>query len=313
LGSFTRQHAEGDWTGNPMDVWSEGGVGQFRVRYRICQGSCDPTPVLNRPFNLQYDYTVALGHHFTWDWDDDPTVPTDGFRLYRDGALLYEQAGRDLRFMSVTEQDVTPWCDAMWTYTLTAYEGILGLGPESLPSDPEVRVGDPCAKEVEVTFVAAFDGLWSHCILNDCPAPLPDCSNCAVEVWYGSIYANAVRIERQAPPLPEPGDPWIIMADPLAVIDSWHIFPGKPIAELFTGQDGLTVFLGAAEDLTLGLSLTDWDLHDADSLICEGAQTIDAADLFDGGPGEGTFTIDCWGEGPAVVRGVLIGTVDVLP
>ena len=312
LGSFTREHPEADWNGDPIEVWSAGGVGQFRVVYRICQGSCDPAPEINRPVDLQYNYDMVLGHHFTWNWDDDPTQPGEGFRLYRDGVLLYEQPGRDLRYMQVFEEDVSPWCDGVWAFTLTAYEGVFGVGPESLQSDSEVLLGDGCTKDVDVTFTAPADGLWTGCIVNDCPAPDPGCSNCEVQVWYGSIYANGERIEREPPPLPEPAEPWIIMVDPNALIDSWHWFMGIPIGDLFDGQDTMAVKLAANEDLTIGISLTDWDMFDADTLICEGAITKDAADLFDGGPAEGAHSFECRDEFH-LFRGFLVYTIDVHP
>lgn len=310
LGEFTREHPEADWNGDPIDVWSDGG--QFRVKYRICQGSCDPAPEINRPYNLQYNYDMVLGHHFTWDWDDDPTQPGEGFRLYRDGVLLYEQPGRALRYMQVLEEDVSPWCGGVWSFTLTAYEGVFGVGPESLQSDSENLLGDPCTKDVEVLFPGWWEGLWTGCVLNDCPAPDATCSNCEVEVWYGSIYANGERIERVPPPLPAPLEPWIIMVDPNALIDSWHWFPGIFIADLFEGQNAMTVHLAANEDLTIGISLTDWDMFEADTLICEGAVTKDAVDLTNGGPAEGTFYFECQDEF-AMPRAALAYTIDVLP
>lgn len=296
LGTFTREHPEADWTGDPIEVYSDAEDGSFRVKYRICQGSCDPTPEINRPYDLHYHHDMMLGHYFTWSWDDDPTQPGEGFRLYRDGDLLYEQEGRDLRYMTVAEEDVTPWCGETWQFTLTAYEGVLGVGPESLHSDSEDMVGDPCTKVVDVIMTPGWPGLWTFCILNDCPEPDPTCSNCEVEVWYGSIYANGEQIEREPPPLPEPGEPWIITVDPNALIDSGHIFPGIFIADLFDGQETMTVNLAADEDLTIGVSLTDWDMFDADTLICQGAITKAAADLFDTGPAEGLWGMECYDE-----------------
>ena len=310
LGEFTREHPEADWNGDPIDVWSDGG--QFRVKYRICQGSCDPAPEINRPFDLHYAFDGTWGHHFTWDWDDDPTQPGEGLRLYRDGVLLYEQPGRGLRYMQVLEEDVSPWCGGVWSFTLTAYEGVFGVGPESLHSDSENLVGDPCTKDVDVIFPPwGLEGLWTQCIPNDCPAPDPTCSNCEVEVWYGSVYANGERIVREPPPLPAPLEPWIIMVDPNALIDSFHGFFGIFIADLFDGQDAMVVHLGPNEDLTIGISLTDWDMFDADSLICEGAITKDSGDLTNGGPAEGIGSVECRDEFN-VVRGWLIYTIDVL-
>jgi hypothetical protein len=296
LGSFTREHGEGDWTGDPIEAYSEGGVGSFRVKYRICQGSCDPEVEINRPYDLQYHWDMVHGHHFTWSWDDDPAQPAEGFRLYRDGVLLYEQVGRDLRWMPVMPEDVSPWCDETWQFTLTAYEGVPGVGPESLPSDSADLLGPACTKVVDIVMTSGWwPGLHTACIPNDCPTPDPGCSNCEVEVWYGSIYANGERIEREPPPLPPPGEPWVIEVDPNAVIHSWHCWPNPPIstADLFEGQDTMTVNLAAAEDLTIGISLTDWDIFDADTLICQGAITKDAVDLVDGGPAEGLWEIQC--------------------
>jgi hypothetical protein len=313
LGSFTREHPDADWTGDPIEVYSEGGVGSFRVKYHICQGSCDPAVEVNRPYDLQYAWDMVYGHHFTWSWDDDPAQPAEGFRLYRDGVLLYEQVGRDLRYMPVLAEDVSPWCGETWAFTLTAYEGVPGVGPESLPSDAWDLMGPGCTKHVDVLFPSGgWEGLWTGCIPYDCPAPDPDCLNCEVQIWYGSIYANGERIEREPPPLPPPGEPWLIMVDPNAVIDSWHMWPGIFIADLFEGQDTMTVALADFEDLTIGISLTDWDMSEADTLICQGAMTKAAADLVDGGPAEGLFGIDCWDEFHQW-RAVLGVTIDVQP
>jgi len=311
LGSFTREHPEADWTGDPIEVYSEGGVGSFRVKYHICQGSCDPAVEVNRPYDLQYAWDMVYGHHFTWSWDDDPAQPAEGFRLYRDGVLLYEQVGRDLRYMPVMEEDVSPWCGQTWQFTLTAYEGVLGVGPESLPSDSADLLGPACAKAVDVLFSGPPEGLYTACIPNDCPAPDPSCSNCEMEIWYGSIYANGERIEREPPPLPPPGEPWIIMVDPNALIDSWNIFVGLRIADLFEGQDTMTVNLAAAEDLTIGISLTDWDITGTDTLICQGAITKAAVDLVDGGPVEAfPWIVPCYDE-YHVWRATLVYSLDV--
>jgi hypothetical protein len=310
LGSFTREHPEADWTGDPIEVYSDPADGSFRVKYRICQGSCDPAPEINRPYDLQYHYDMIYGHYFTWSWDDDPTQPCEGFRLYRDGNLLYEQADRDLRYMLVYEEDITPWCDETWEFTLTAYEGVLGVGPQSLHSDSVEMVGDPCTKVVDVIMAPIFPlGLWTGCILNDCPEPEPGCGNCEVEVWYGSIYANGERIEREPPPLPPPAEAWVIPVDPNALIQSvW----AHPIADLFEGQDTMTVNLAADEDLTIGISLTDWDQSEADTLICQGAATKPAANLFDTGPAEGMFVMWCFDEHHVARAGLVYG-IDVLP
>jgi hypothetical protein len=313
LGSFTREHPDADWTGDPIEVYSEGGVGSFRVKYHICQGSCDPAVEVNRPYDLQYHWDIAYGHHFTWSWDDDPAQPAEGFRLYRDGVLLYEQVGRDLRYMPVLQEDVSPWCGETWAFSLTAYEGVPGVGPESLPSDFADLMGPACTKQVDVKFLSGgWEGLWTVCIPNDCPAPDPACSNCKVNVWYGSIYANGERIEREPPPLPGPGEPWIIVVPLSAVIDSGHVWPGIYVADMFDGQDTMTVGLADSEDLTIGISLTDWDMMGTDTLICQGAQTKAAADLTDGGPAEGLWAFACRDEWNTY-RASLVYSLDVHP
>ena len=293
LGEFTREHPEADWNGDPIEVWSDADDGQFRVVYRICQGSCVPT-VIERPFDLEYKDDLPLGPRMEWDWDG--TYPIDGFRLYRDGVLHYEQPGAAERIMQIQEADVQPWCDQTWDYTLTAYEGVFGVGPQSPHSDSVEFIGASCDQVAEVKFgmPAPTASLWTVCLLPDCPEPEPDCSNCEVEIWYGTIYANGERIEREPP---ECTVDMCLYTGP--TLRSYRC--GMCVDPAYSiGLDGLfdtdTVLVPmiAGEDLTLGISLIDWDLYSPDELICEGGAVVAAANVVIGY----TDYVECWADPP---------------
>jgi hypothetical protein len=47
----------------------------------------------------------------------------------------------------------------------------------------------------------------------------------------------------------------------------------------------LDVPLGATDDLTIGISLMDWDQHSADDFVCEGSLSVDHANVVVGHTG----------------------------
>ncbi len=310
LGSFTRNHGEGDWHGERIEATStggdalpEGGDGQFTLGYRICQGDCEDLPVPEPPTNLQMHWHWMLGYWFTWDWAG--TYPIEGFRLYRDGALLQELDDPTATFMFVETEDVLPPCTEDYEFTLTAYEGAWGVGAESAHSTPPFQTWGAvfCTKTARVR----FDHLSTLCLTQDCPDPEPGplppaCSNCEVEVWYGSMYANSQRIEKAAPVC----DP-ILGCDFALPVETIHsiacpfcIVPEHPIAGpggLFN-DDTVDVPLGPFDSLTMGISLTDWDQHSADDFICEGATTVGHSDIIAGHWG----MTSCQGGDPPQMR-----------
>ena len=317
LGTVARNHGEGDWHGNPIDAVStggealpEGGDGEFRLVYRICEGDCQDLPVPEVPTNLELLWCPSLQDYFRWSWAG--SYPIEGFRLYRDGALLHELADPTATSMQVSASDIQAPCEGSYEFTLTAYEGAWGVGAESAHSAPVVASGEtPCANTARVR----FDELWTACLVQDCPAPEPGpappaCSNCQVNVWYGSIYANEQRIEKGAPDC-DPGG--CDFPSPVEILFSWLcpvpgcLGPALPI----TGPGGVfdddtvEVPLGAADDLTIGISLTDWDQHSADDFICEGQLTVSHANVVAGHTG---FVL-CVGGDPPIPQARLYFTI----
>jgi len=318
LGTVPRNHGEGDWHGNPIEAVStdggglpEGGTGEFKLVYRICEGDCEDLPVPEVPTNLQLNWCPALQHYFSWTWDG--TYPIEGFRLYRDGALLHELAEPTVRFMQVSDVDIQPPCEGSYGFTLTAYEGAWGVGAESDDSAPPETVWGAfiCNRTARVR----FDSLWTACMLHDCPAPNPTCSNCQVTTWYGTIYANGQVIERPAPAC-DPGGcdfgppPW----EPLP---SWRGQPVPPFLDWplpVAGPGGVLadntveVPLGPFDDLTIGISLMDWDQHSGDDFICEGAQTLDHTLIVAGHTG---FVLCSGGDPPGDMARVDFTITDI--
>jgi LysM repeat protein len=310
LGTVTRNHGEGDWHGNPIEAVSidgealpEGGDGEFKLVYRICQGDCEDLPVPEVPTNLELLWCPALQDYFRWSWAGD--YPIEGFRLYKDGALLQQLADPAARSMQVAASDVQAPCEGAYEFTLTAYEGAYGVGAESAHSAPPVVASGetPCANTARVR----FDALVTHCLTQDCPAPEPGpappmCSNCQVNIWYGSIHANDQWIEK-GPPDCDPGGCYF--PPPGEILHSFrHPFlgPPPPLGPPYpiTGPGGVfdddtvDVPLGATDDLTLGISLIDWDQHSGDDFMCEGQLTINHANVLVGY----TDWVQCMGGDP---------------
>jgi hypothetical protein len=295
LGTVLRNHGEGDWHGNPIEAVStggealpEGGDGEFRLVYRICEGDCEDLPVPEVPTNLMLLWCPSLQHYFRWVWAG--TYPIEGFRLYRDGALLHELADPTADFMQVSEADIQAPCEGSFEFTLTAYEGAWGVGAESAHSAPPVNVSG--AGTCDKTATVQFDTLWTACLLQDCPTPAPMCTNCELQVWYGSIHANEQWIEKPAPVCDPGGCDW--GPGPLAPLVSWRGVPtppflGPPLPVAGPGgvfnDNTLNVPLGATDDLTIGISLMDWDQHSADDFVCEGSLSVDHANVVVGHTG----------------------------
>lgn len=275
LGHFVREHGDAEWTGEEIPVTAIADDGRwFTVVYRICPTfPCEPREVPPAPENLTYVEgcpcpwwigcpPCALERAMIWDWMGDE-AEIDGFRLYRDGAMLYE---RDpiYRYLYVTEADAYPPCGVTYDYELTAYEGFPGVGPESDPSNTVTRAGPACPTTVVVT----FETLHTGCVHPD-PCIDPTCLSCKLASWIGVVAANEQYYNRLMP-FPSPD------------IYSYMV---HPVSYLFNGYDTLTVELDPGEDLTLGMVILDWDgpwpggsMHP--TLV--GMRTIDSADVATG-------------------------------
>jgi len=250
------------------------------------------------PTDLELNWCPsALQHYFRWNWDG--TYPIEGFRLYRDGALLHELAEPTARFMNVSDPDIQAPCEGSYEFTLTAYEGAWGVGAESDHSAPPVPVSGSfiCNKTARVQ----FDALSTGCLLQDCPTPNPGCTNCELQVWYGSVYANEQRIEKPVPVCdPVAGcdfgpAPWEPLTSVRCSACPWPPFPVAGLGGVFI-DNSVQVPLGPMDDLTIGISLTDWDQHSADDFICEGAETLDHTVVVAGNTG----FVTCNGGDPPV-------------
>jgi hypothetical protein len=66
--------------------------------------------------------------------------------------------------------------------------------------------------------------------------------------------------------------------------------------------------LGPFDDLTIGISLTDWDQHSGDDFICEGAQTLDHTLIVAGHTG---FVLCSGGDPPGDVARVDFTITDI--
>jgi hypothetical protein len=301
LGSFTREHPSADWTGDPIEVVSEGGEDGrwFRVVYRICPFPCEPRPVPDPPILAYYHFDIPPWFHWhimAWDWTGDEST-IDGFRLYRNGAMFQEIPDPTARGMLIGASDAHPPCGESYEYNLTAYQGFPGVGPESDPSNTVLREGPPCPKTVTVT----FEELNTGCILADCPPSPPDCDTCDVDIWYGNIYANGEEIEVEKPSF------WdLLLGWDVPDIDSHSI---HSISDLF-GDDTVTLELDPADNLTVGISIEDWDFGPDDTL-CEGAWTVPSALLAPGA--SFSWWLSCEGDPPQAGEGILSFSVDVAP
>ncbi len=298
LGTVERAHPEADWTGDPIEVTSIDGEGGrwFRAVYRICPFPCEPRPIPDAPQNLthvEFPIPTLCGciippwicipcppplHFMSWDWLGDETT-IDGFRLYRNDALLYEVANPSARWMQITEADANPDCGETYNYHLVAYEGLLGVGPESDPSNIVTFEGEPCPRTVTVT----FEELNTGCLLADCPPGFDECSDCDPDYWYGRVSANAERIRMERPSF------WDIITG--FSQPHLHSFTGYTVNGLF-GEDTLTLELGPDEDLTIGILLKDRDLFGSDDTLCDAALAIDSADVVD----SEDLVLECYGD-----------------
>lgn len=249
LGHFERDHPEADWTGEDISVQAIADDGRwFRVVYRICPSfPCEPRPVPEAPAGLSFvEWCPCSGTIgcppcpefplLVWSWLGDPAT-IDGFRVYQNGAMLYEQIPTVPGVM-LTQEEGYPSCGLTYDYQVSAYEGFPGVGPESDPSNTVTRTGPDCPRTVAVT----FETLHTGCIHTD-PCSDPTCAACYMPSWIGGFGANGDYITRLMP-LGAPD------------IQSYSVYP---VGDLFFGDDTVTVELAEGDDLTIELQIWDWD------------------------------------------------------
>jgi hypothetical protein len=162
LGSFERYHerSEGDWDGHVIEGFSNPGPegDQFRVEYRICEGSCEealfaPPSLALITFGPVGEGPVML--HWNWDGDEEQI---SGFRVYVNGAFV-RAVGTDVRlFADYHEHEITdlwPSCGERMEFEVTAYSGAAGVPERESPrSNPQVWEGEDCQRTVLVTFLS---------------------------------------------------------------------------------------------------------------------------------------------------------------
>ena len=146
LGSISQQHPPEDWNGEEILAQSEGGVEghSFRVKYRICAGTCDPT-TLRPPVITMLETLGQTRLHWTWEGDRNDI---DGFHLY-----INDSHSRTIpRDVYSHRLDVPfPWilpCGETHKLHMTVSRG----EEESPPSNPWFESAGECTHTVRVTF-----------------------------------------------------------------------------------------------------------------------------------------------------------------
>jgi hypothetical protein len=285
LGEVIREHPELDWTGELQDATSQGGEegGWFRVRYRICPGTCYPQRELPAPYHLGFS-RIAGKPYLRWQWDGDPNT-IDGWLKYRNGNWVASVPGGPTS--SLSEGDMNPPCEEVYSFQVSAYRGPLGHGIESPLSDPfqiPPTGPEPCAvRRVRLTFGQVHTG----CLPADCGRGAgSDCSLCLLNLWYGFITANRESLAHLPPECPDGLCAWagpvlksLSCSEAPYNVFSRCLWPPSSTAELFDGQDTLVVGLGESEDLSIGILLMDRDRNGNDVLLCEGRTAFAASEL----------------------------------
>lgn len=298
LGHFVREHGDAEWTGEEIEVTAIADDGRwFRVVYRICPDfPCEPRPVPDAPENLTYLEICPCApfpgcppcpelRGMAWEWAGEE-AGIDGFRLYRNDAMLYEQLPH-LRGTLITQADAYPPCGEVYDYEVTAYRGFPGVGPESDPSNTVTRTGPACTTTVVVT----FETLHTGCIKAD-PCGDPSCASCYVPNWMGAVAANDQYFNRL----------WPLGAPD---IGSYTVLP---VADLFDGNDTLTVELDPGEDLTIQMLIIDWDPGWSLHPLLYGSRTVASADVA-----TGDYWMIVQSTTPGEGFGIVVMSLEVLP
>jgi hypothetical protein len=288
LGEVIRDHTELDWTADLLEATSDDGEdgSWFRIRYRLCPGTCYPERELPAPYALGMDL-IAGNPYLRWQWDGDLSA-IDKFVIYRNG-VFRGYTGTGANTSRLGESDLYPPCDQTYRFQVSAYNGPLGHGVESPLSGPfqfPPTGAEPC---VERRVLLGFGDLHTGCLPADCgQAGGDDCSDCLLNLWYGFITANRELLAHVPPECPNGVCAWTgpILKSYSCSDAPYNIFtpclwPPASTTELFDDQDVLVVNLGEGEDLNIGILLMDSDRSGRDLLLCEGRKAFPASEMED--------------------------------
>jgi hypothetical protein len=264
LGEFESFHGPEEWDGRRLVGTGIGGIEWFQIEYHINHAGA--AGGILAPYDLEYAPPPPPPiDRLTWQWDGDETT-IDGFRIYLNDSLQWT-VDRGIRSTSLPAAWINPPCDETYRFHVTAYEGPLGVGIESISSDPVVFEGDPCDDVWYVT----FDQTRFTSLTADFPffaGPL-----------YGDFWANTV-------------DPVSFNSGPPLGVNILNMGFYYSILDMFFNQYGicwdcpsnnsLRVPLQGG-DLTVGANLWDDDPSpNPDDPICDDSKLISSGVLVDG-------------------------------
>ncbi len=152
IGQYTARHNEGDWDGhvitavvNELDSPAGSAIPDtegFTATYRICEGSCEDTPLPAPVLTFAQVFGVPM---LAWNFNGDEAV-LENFKLYVNGTYAALIDGDD-RFLPVSRYQ--PACGGQTVFQLTAAGG----GEESPLSNQALWRADECdSRRVRVTF-----------------------------------------------------------------------------------------------------------------------------------------------------------------
>ncbi len=118
-----------------------GFIGSDSLNYTLSDGQLTASGAVN--------ITVTPPRYLiTMSWEDDLSVPVNGFRLYYNGAAICETADPTIRQMSCK----IPVSDEVKTFTLTALDadGVESVLSNALTYDPTMWNHDPVAQDISL-------------------------------------------------------------------------------------------------------------------------------------------------------------------
>lgn len=149
LGSLQRQHPPDDWQNfREFEEQARGDGGWFRIRYRLCAGSCEGASGFPPPrTSLGGDVLDRMA--LNWEWDGD-TSAIDGFKLYADGNFI-DTYSPDANSALVWQWQ--PPCGGSIGFQVSAYRGSPSA-PEQESALSQITTWErpPCQRLVRVTF-----------------------------------------------------------------------------------------------------------------------------------------------------------------
>ncbi|MFB0534283.1 MAG: LysM peptidoglycan-binding domain-containing protein [Anaerolineae bacterium] len=186
LGNFENFHGSEEWDGRRLVGTGTGTEGWFQMEYHINYAGADGG--LPPPTNLHTE-TLGLLHQLRWDWPgDEGTI--DGFRLYLNDSLQWAVTNPGARSTGLPAAWLDPPCDDTYRFHVTAFQGPLGVGIESISSDPVVIEGLPCDEVWRVT----FDQMHFTCLRADIAGFCPPPGGWLAGPIYGNFWANTKSV-----------------------------------------------------------------------------------------------------------------------